>query len=193
MKLSNPIVWAIIGAFFGFFAAIGGQNEFSPVLDGITGALIQSIIWFVISWAIIRVLKKYPVKISKSESQGIGEKSNKFSLRIWFLIVFSIPTVGAFVSEWKSASYVGFSITFFEQLSNLSTRVFSLPGLIDIFIFPSLASAITVTSAIFFYRKTSAKLKKQNSRFILVSLFVLATIIAWILLSVLLAMLVSSN
>ena len=190
MKLSNPIVWAIIGAFFGFFAAIGGQNEFSPVLDGITGALIQSVIWFVISWAIIRVLKKYPVKISKSEPQGIREKSNKFSLRIWFLIAFSIPTIGAFVSEWESAAYAGISITFFEQLSNLSTRVFSLPGLIDIFIFPSLASAITVTSAIFFYRKTSAKLKKRNSRFILVSLYVLATIIVWILLSVLLAMLV---
>lgn len=191
MKLSNPITWAVVGAFFGFFAAIGGQNEFSPVLDGITGALIQSIIWFGLSWVIIRILKNYPIKSSKRDTNIPVIKSKKLSLRIWFLIMFSIPTVSAFVSEWKSAAYVGFSITFFEQLSNLSTRVFSLPGLIDIFIFPSLASAITVTSAIFFYRKTSAKLKKSNSRFILVSLYVLATIIVWILLSVLLAKLVN--
>jgi hypothetical protein len=99
--------------------------------------------------------------------------------------------VGAFVSEWESAGYAGIPITFFEQLSNLSKRVFSIPGLIDIFIFPSLASAITVTSAIFFYRKTSAKLKKQNSKFILVSLYVFATIIVWILLSMLLAVLIN--
>jgi hypothetical protein len=189
MKLSNPITWAVVGAFIGFFAAIGGKD--SRILDGLAGALIQSVIWFGLSWVIIRILKNNPIKSSEQDVKIAVIKSRKISLRTWFLIAFSIPTVGAFVSEWESAGYAGFSITFFEQLSNLSSRVFSLPGIIDIFIFPSLASAITVTSAIFFYRKTSAKLKKPNSRFILVTLYVLVTIIIWILLSILLAMLVN--
>ena len=189
MKLSNPVIWAVVGALIGFFAAIGGEDP--RILDGIAGALIQSVIWFGLSWVIIRILRNNPIKSSEKDTNIAVIKSKKFSLRLWFLIVFSIPTVGAFVSEWESAGYAGISITFFEQLSNLSTRVFSLPGLIDIFIFPSLASAITITSAIFFYRKTSAKLKKRNSRFILVSLYVFATIIVWILLSVLLARLVN--
>ena len=194
MKLSNPIVWASIGGFFGFFAAIGGQNEFSPILDGITGALIQSVIWFIISWAIIRVLKKYPVKISKNEPQVIKEKSNKFSLRIWFLIAFSVPTIGALVSEWSNAGLTyGIPIDFFDQLSNLSSIVFSPAGFIDIFIFPSLASALTITSSIYFYRKSYAKLKNQNNKYFLVASYIAATIILWILLSVLLAMLVSRN
>jgi len=194
VKLSNPIVWASIGGFFGFFAAIGGQNEFSPILDGITGALIQSVIWFIISWAIIRVLKKYPVKISKNEPQVIKEKSNKFSLRIWFLIAFSVPTIGALVSEWSNAGLTyGIPIDFFDQLSNLSSIVFSPAGFIDIFIFPSLASALTITSSIYFYRKSYAKLKNQNNKYFLVASYIAATIILWILLSVLLAMLVSRN
>ena len=194
MKLSNPIVWASIGGFFGFFAAIGGQNEFSPILDGITGALIQSVIWFVISWSIIRVLKKYPVKISKNEPQVVKEKSNKFSLRIWFLIAFSVPTIGALVSEWSNAGLTyGIPIDFFDQLSNLSSIVFSPAGFIDIFIFPSLASALTITSSIYFYRKSYAKLKSQNNKYFLVASYIAATIILWILLSVLLAMLVSRN
>jgi hypothetical protein len=189
MKLSNPITWAVVGAFIGFFVAIGGED--SRIIDGIAGALIQSVIWFGLSWVIIRILKNYPIKSSEKDVNIAVIKSKKFSLKTWFLILFSIPTIGAFVSEWESAGYAGLSITFFEQLSNLSTRVFSLAGLIDIFIFPSLASAITVTSAIFFYRKTSAKLKKQNSKFILVSLYVFATIIVWILLSMLLAVLIN--
>ena len=194
MKLSNPIVWASIGGFFGFFAAIGGQNEFSPILDGITGALVQSVIWFIISWAIIRVLKKYPVKISKNEPQVVKEKSNKFSLRIWFLIVFSVPTIGALVSEWSNAGLTyGIPIDFFDQLSNLSSIVFSPAGFIDIFIFPSLASALTITSSIYFYRKSYAKLKNQNNKYFLVVSYIAATIILWILLSLLLAMLVSRN
>ena len=189
MKLTNPITWAIVGAFIGFFAAIGGEDN--SILDGVAGTLIQSVIWFGLSWVIIRILRNNPIKSSEKDTNIAVIESKKFSLKTWFLILFSVPTVGAFVSEWESAGYAGISITFFEQLSNLSTRVFTLPGLIDIFIFPSLASAITVTSAIYFYRKTSAKLKKRNSRFILVSLYVFATIIVWILLSVLLAKLVN--
>jgi hypothetical protein len=139
MKLSNPIVWAIIGAFIGFFAAIGGQNEFSPVLDGVTGALIQSVLWFVISWVVIRVFKKYPVKISKIEPQVIGENTKKFSLRIWFLVAFLIPTAGALVSQWNYAGLTyGIKISFFDHLINLSNIFFSQSWFFDIFIFQSL-------------------------------------------------------
>ena len=194
MKLSNPIVWAIIGAFFGFFAAIGGQNEFSPVLDGITGALIQSVIWFVISWAIIRVLKKYPVKISKNEPQVVSGKSKKFSLRVWFLITFSVPTIGALVSIWNNAGSTYWRpIGFFDQLINLSTIVFSPAGFVNVFIFPSLASAITITSSIFFYRKSYAKLKSRDKKYFLVAFYIIVTFILWVLLSFLLAMLISRN
>jgi len=194
MKLSNPIVWAIIGGFFGFFAAIGGQNEFSPILDGITGALIQSVIWFAISWAVIRILKKYPVKISKMNHKLLKKKSNKFTLRIWFVIAFSAPTIGALISEWSNAALTyGIPIDFFDQLSNLSRIVFSPAGFIDIFIFPSLASALTITSSIYFYRKSYAKLKNQNKKYYLMASYITATIIFWIVLSVLLAMLVSRN
>jgi len=190
MKLSNPIVWAIIGGFFGFFAAIGGQNEFSPILDGITGALIQSVIWFAISWAVIRILKKYPVKISKMNHKLLKKKSNKFTLRIWFVIAFSAPTIGALISEWSNAALTyGIPIDFFDQLSNL----FSPAVFIDIFIFPSLASALTITSSIYFYRKSYAKLKNQNKKYYLMASYITATIIFWIVLSVLLAMLVSRN
>jgi hypothetical protein len=194
MKLSDPIIWAIIGAFFGFFAAIGGQNEYSPILDGIIGALIQSTLWFSVSWVIIKILKNYPIKKHESQSKVIGEKSNKWPLRLWFLIAYSAPTIGALVSEWSNAgSSYGIPIDFIGRLSNLSNAVFSLAGFIDIFIFPSLASAMTVTSAIFFYRKSYSKLKNKKNKHYLVGVYVVATIILWVLLSVLLAMLVSRN
>jgi hypothetical protein len=88
MKLSNPITWAVVGAFIGFFAAIGGED--SRIIDGIAGALIQSVIWFGLSWVIIRILKNYPIKSSEKDVNIAVIKSNKFSLKTWFLILFSI-------------------------------------------------------------------------------------------------------
>jgi hypothetical protein len=192
MKLSNPIVWATIGGFLGFFAAIGGQNENSPILDGITGAVIQSLLWYLVSWIIIKILKNYPVKKPKSQSKVIVEKSNKWPLRLWFLIAYSVPVIGALVSAWSDAGLI-YGIDFFGKLSNLSNTVFSLAGFIDIFIFPSLASAITVTSAIYFYRKSYLKLKNKKNKQYLVFVYIVATFILWVLLSALLAMLVSQN
>lgn len=115
----------------------------------------------------------------------------KFSLRKWFLITYSIPIVGALVSLWSDAGLnYGLQITFFDQLSNFATFVFSLAGLIDIFIFPSLASAITITSSIYFYRKSSLKIKNNKNRILLVAFYILITIIVWSILSLLLAVLV---
>jgi len=189
MRFSNPFVWATIGAGFGFFAAIGGQD--SRIIDGFFGALLQSVIWFTISWVIIRILKMHPIKSSKVKVEVVAGAKKKLSLRKWFLITYSIPTIGALVSLWSDAGLTyGLQITFFDQLSNFSTLVFSLAGLIDVFIFPSLASAITITSSIYFYRKSSLKLKNNKNRIYLVSFYVLITIIIWIILSLLLAALV---
>lgn len=189
MRFSNPFVWASIGAGIGFFAAIGGQD--SRIIDGFFGALLQSFIWFTISWVIIRILKMHPMKSSKVKVEVVTGANKKLSLRKWFLITYSIPTIGALVSLWSDAGLTyGLQITFFDQLSNFSTLVFSPTGLIGVFIFPSLASAITITSSIYFYRKSSLKLKNNKNRIYLVSFYVLITIIVWIILSLLLAALV---
>lgn len=189
MRFSNPFLWASIGAGFGFFAAIGGQD--SRIIDGFFGALLQSVIWFTISWVIIRILKTHPIKRSKVKVEVIANANKKLSLRNWFLINYSILVVGALVSGWSDAGLTyGLQITFFDQLSNFSTLIFSLAGLIDIFIFPALAAAITITSAIYFYRKSSLKLKNNKNRIYLVSFYVSITIIVWIILSLLLAALV---
>ena len=189
MKFSNPFLWASIGAGFGFFAAIGGQD--SRIIDGVFGALLQSVIWFTISWVIIRILKMHPIKSRKVKVEVVTSTNKKLSLRIWFLIAYSIPMVGALVSYWSYAGLTyGLQTTFFDQLSNLSTLVFSLAGLIDVFIFPSLASAITITSSIYFYRKSSLKLKNNKNRIYLVAFYVSITIVVWIILSLSLAALV---
>jgi hypothetical protein len=189
MSFSNPFLWASIGAGFGFFAAIGGQD--SRIIDGVFGALLQSVIWFAVSWVIIRILKMYPLKRSKVKVEVVAGANKKLSLRKWFLITYSIPTIGALVSLWSDAGLTyGLQITFFDQLSNFSTLVFSLAGLIDVFIFPSLASAITITSSIYSYRKSSLKLKNNKNRIYVVTFYVLITIIVWIVLSLLLATLV---
>lgn len=189
MRFSNPFLWAIIGAGFGFFAAIGGQD--SRILDGVFGALLQSVVWFAISWVIIRIRKMLPIKRSKVKVEAVAGANKKLPLRIWFLITYSIPLVGALVTLWSDAGLnYGLQITFFDQLSNFSTLVFSLAGLIDVFIFPSIASAITITSSIYFYRKSLLKLKNNKNRIYLVAFYVLITIIVWITLSLLLAALV---
>ena len=189
MSFSNPFLWASIGAGFGFFAAIGGQD--SRIIDGVFGALLQSVIWFAVSWVIIRILKMYPLKRSKVKVEVVAGANKKLSLRKWFLITYSIPTIGALVSLWSDAGLTyGLQITFFDQLSNFSTLVFSLAGLIDVFIFPSLASAITITSSIYSYRKSSLKLKNNKNRIYVVTFYVLITIIVWIVLSLHLATLV---
>jgi hypothetical protein len=189
MSFSNPFLWASIGAGFGFFAAIGGQD--SRIIDGVFGALLQSVIWFAVSWVIIRILKMYPLKRSKVKVEVVAGANKKLSLRKWFLITYSIPTIGALVSLWSDAGLTyGLQITFFDQLSNFSSLVFSLAGLIDVFIFPSLASAITITSSIYSYRKSSLKLKNNKNRIYVVTFYVLITIIVWIVLSLHLATLV---
>lgn len=189
MRLSNPFLWASIGAGFGFFAAIGGQD--SRIIDGFFGALLQSVIWFTISWVIIRILKTHPIKSSKVKVEVIANANKKLSLRNWFLINYSILVVGALVSGWSDAGLTyGMQITFFDQLSNFSTLVFSLAGLIDIFIFPALAAAITITSAIYFYRKSSLRIENNKNKIFLAAFYILMTILVWVILSLVLAALV---
>lgn len=189
MKLKNPIVWSVIGASLGFLAAIGGQD--SRIIDGLTGALIQGVIWYFVSWIVIKILEKYPIKSSEKIPTKESISSHNISLRLWFLIFYLLPTLGYLSSSWNSASTsYGLPMSSLEKLSNFSNSIFSLAGFIDIFIFPSLASAITITSAIYFYRRSVTKLKNNKFKPALFALFTLATILIWIALSLLVAVLV---
>ena len=52
MNTSNPKFWALIGFVLGTVFAFGGNER--TLLDGLTGGLIQAVIWFVISYLMIK-------------------------------------------------------------------------------------------------------------------------------------------
>ena len=120
-------------------------------------------------------------------------KSSPSRIKLWivFVSVYSLGLLGSLSSEWKDARIYkqwtpGFST--FDQLENLSNRIFSLAGFIDIFLFPSLASSITITTAVLLFRKFAAKLEKSSFKPLLAILFVISTIFVWFLLSALLVL-----
>jgi len=188
VKLKNPIVWSGIGAFLGFLVAIGGQD--SRIIDGLTGAFIQAVIWYVVSWIVIRILENNPKKNSSNEPKEDTTQSNRMSLKLLFLIFYTIPLVGGLSSAWKDADApYGLPVNFFDQLSNFSNIVFSPAGFINIFIATSLTSAMLITSAVYFYRKFNSKPKFQNRKLLLILLVVISTIFIWFGVSIGLAIL----
>jgi len=184
MKRSQPLTWGIIGAFVGFFAALAGQD--SRVLDGLVGAVVQSIIWFSVAWLVIRIKKRKPSKVVEQEiaQNEIEAKSSGVKLKIIFLSVYLFLTVGSLGVYWQDeASNPYLQLSLADKLYNLSTYVLSLAGFIDTFIFPALAGAITITSAFFFYRKSVVKLKNMKNKFALIALVCVSTLLVWFLLS----------
>jgi hypothetical protein len=126
-----------------------------------------------------------------SDQEEVKSSPNRIKLWIVFVSVYSLGLLGSLASEWESAGIAkqwtqGFGT--FDQMENLSNRIFTLAGFIDIFLFPALASSITITTAVLLYRKFAAKLKKSSSKPSLAIVFVISTILVWFLLSALLAL-----
>jgi len=112
--------------------------------------------------------------------------SKKMKLALYFVIFYSIGLAGALYGEWQDAGInklwrEGFSV--FDQLELFFERIFSFAGFIDTFLFPSLASAITITTSIYFYRHFSKKLKKSSTKPAFAFLVVLSAALVWSLLS----------
>lgn len=126
-----------------------------------------------------------------SGQEEVETSPSRIKLWIVFVSVYSLGLLGTLAGEWESAGInkqwtPGFST--FDQLENLLDRVFSLAGFIDIFLFPALASSITITTAVLLFRKFAAKLKKSSFKPLLAIVFVISTILVWGLLSALLVL-----
>jgi len=193
---SNPIFWGLIGALIGLISALGGEDN--RFVDGFFGALIQFLLWCGVAWVVLKYRKKLKDKHTFSDkpspsNQPLVAKSStrKMPLIIWFLIAYLAPVVGGIFGRFKTAKSWS-QISGKSQISIVFNEVMSPAGVIDTFIFPSLASAITITSSIFFYRKTVVKLKQNSRKPFLVGTYVLATALVWVLLSFALAYVVAA-
>ena len=121
-----------------------------------------------------------------SNQQEVKSSPSQIKLWIVFVSVYSLGLLGALAGEWESAGINKqwtSSFSTFDQLENLSDRIFSLGGFIDIFLFPALASSITITSAVLLFRRFAAKLKKSSFKPLLAFVFVISTIFVWLILS----------
>jgi len=189
---SKPLFWGCIGAFVGLLAALGGEDN--RLMDGIFGALVQFLLWFGISALILKKKEKRKADSeSKSQltenstSQKVVNSDRKLALWIWFLISYAVPLAGGISGRFREAQSWS-QISGESQVSIVLKEVTTLAGLIDTFIFPSLASAITITASIYFYRRVVVKLKRQELKPLMVGLFVISTVVVWVLLSFALAM-----
>ena len=126
-----------------------------------------------------------------SDKDELKSSSSRVKLWIIFVSVYALGLLGALASEWKSAGINkqwNPEFSTFDQMENLSNRIFSPAGFIDILLFPALASSITITTAVLLFRKFAAKLKKSRLKPLLAIVFVVSTILVWILLSALLVL-----
>lgn len=129
-----------------------------------------------------------------SEQEEVKPSPSRIKLWIVFVSVYSLGLLGSLAGEWESAGInkqwtPGFS--FFDHLENLSNRIFSLAGFIDIFLFPSLASSILITTSVMLFRKVAAKLKNLRLKPLVAALFVISTFFVWLFLSVLIVVVTS--
>jgi hypothetical protein len=84
-------------------------------------------------------------------------------------------------TQWAwSGNYEYSQLSSIDKISDLSSYVFSFVGMIDIFISPALAYAITITSAVFFYRKSVVKLKNKKNRIALKALVCFSAFLIYI-------------
>ncbi len=123
-----------------------------------------------------------------SDQNEVKSSPSRIKLWIVFVSVYSLGLLGSLSNEWKDSGINKLwnpEFSTFDQLENLSNRIFSLAGFIDIFLFPSLASSILITISVMFYRKFAAKLKNSRLKPLLAVLFVVIAFFVWSLLSVL--------
>jgi hypothetical protein len=112
--------------------------------------------------------------------------SKKMSLKLYFTIFYTLGLAGALIREWRDTGFPKLYLTdfsIFDHLERFFNRILSLAGIIDTFLFPSLASAITITAAIHFYRGVSSKLKNSRTKPAIIMLFIFSTFFVWMLLS----------
>lgn len=131
-----------------------------------------------------------------SLNENNSSPSKKMSLELYFTIFYTLGLAGALFSEWEDTGVAklylaDFSI--FDHLERFFNRIFSLAGIIDTFLFPSFASAVTITAAIHFYRGISSKLKNSRAKPAIVLLFIFSTFSVWMLLSFLVVIATSQN
>jgi hypothetical protein len=188
---SKPLFWGFIGAFVGLLAALGGEDN--RLMDGIFGALVQFLLWFGISALILKKKDKRKADpesksqlTENSTSEKVVNSDRKLALWIWFLISYAVPLAGGISGRFREAQSWS-QISGESQVSIVFKEVNTLAGLIDTFIFPSLASAITITASIYFYRRVVVKLKRQELKPLMVGLFFISTVVIWVLLSFALA------
>jgi len=193
---SSPIFWGLIGSLIGLIAALGGEDN--RFVDGFFGALIQFLLWYGVAWVVLKYRKKLKDKRTSSDEPSpsvqplVAKSANrKVPLIVWFLIAYLAPVVGGISGRFKTAKSWS-QISGESQISIVLKEVISPAGVIDAFIFPSLASAITITSSIFFYRKTAVKLNQNSRKPFLVGTYILATAVVWVLLSTALAYVVAA-
>ena len=123
-----------------------------------------------------------PVSLDESSSSP----AKKMSLQLYFIIFYTLGLAGALFSEWQDTGVSKLYLTdfsIFDHLEKFFNRILSLAGIIDTFLFPSLASAITITAAIHFYRGVSSRLKNSRTKPAVVLLFIFSTFFVWMLLS----------
>jgi hypothetical protein len=194
---SKPLFWACIGALVGFLAALGGEDN--RLMDGIFGAFVQFLLWFGVSSLILKnkgkrkAVSELKTQLTENSiSENVVGSDRKIALWIWFLISYAAPVVGGISGRFRQAQSWS-QISGESQVSIVLKEVTTLAGLIDTFIFPSLASAITITASIYFYRRVVVKLKRRELKPLMVGLFVISTVVVWVLLSFALAMAVSTS
>ncbi len=188
---SKPLFWGCIGAFVGLLAALGGED--TRLIDGIFGAFLQFLVWFGISTLILKKKMKRKVD-SQSETQSTENllseaavnSDRKLALHVWFLISYAVPLVGGIFGRFREAQFWSQN-SWKSQVSTVLKEIATPAGLIDTFIFPSLASALTITASIYFYRKVVLKLRREQMKPVLVGIFLASTIVVWMLLSFALA------
>lgn len=121
-----------------------------------------------------------------SLNENNSSTSKKMSLKVYFTIFYTFGLAGELIREWQETGFPklylsDFSI--FDHLERFFNRILSLAGIIDTFLFPSLASAITITAAIHFYRGVSSRLNSSRMKTAVVLLFIFSTFFVWMLLS----------
>ena len=114
---------------------------------------------FLLLFILLTITSKPKVKI---DAAPVITKKHAIPLLAWFAFLYILGIVGGFVSQ--------------------SSNEFNFAALINIFVYPSFASALTITFSIFSYRKFSARLANSKNRFALGVFIAFISTVIWFLL-----------
>ena len=123
---------------------------------------------FLLLFILLTITSKPKVKI---DAAPVITKKHAIPLLAWFAFLYILGIVGGFVSQ--------------------SSNEFNFAALINIFLYPSFASALTITFSIFSYRKYSARLANLKNRFALGLFIAFICFVLWWILAYLLVVLIN--